>query len=103
MEFQGTIRGTSGLPLGSADVIEAALQCLFAGVSFEWTRSGAEKLADMDTKGIVVPILVRKVMHSQPSNRCGQWSDGTVDVTLNLGSSGEVDCIWLTIHRAVVV
>lgn len=97
MEFQGTIRGASGVPLGSPDAIEATLQRLFAGLSFAWTRNGAEKLADMDSKGIVVPALVRKVLHSESSNRCAQWSDGTVDVTLNLGNGQEVASIWMTI------
>ena len=97
MELQGTIRGASGMPLGFAHATEATLQRLFAGLSFEWTRSGAEKLADMDSKGIEVPALVRKVLYSKPSNRCAEWSDGTVDVTLNLGNGEKVTCIWLTI------
>ena len=51
----------------------------------------------MDSKEVAVPDLVRKVLHSQLSSRCGNWSDGTVDVSLNLGSVDEVDCIWMTI------
>lgn len=97
MQFQGTIRSRSGFRLGSAEAVEGELQRLFDGLFFEWSRSGAEKLADMEAKGVLVPDLVRRRLHAQPSYRCAEWSDGEIDVTLNLGNGDDVTCIWLTI------
>lgn len=97
MEFQGVIRSSSQLALGTFESVEATLRSLLPGISFEWTSSGAEKLTALESRGVEISPLVRKVLEAQESNRCGSWSNNSNEVSVNLGTGGQVDCIWLTI------
>ncbi|MDB5345332.1 MAG: hypothetical protein JWP89_3709 [Schlesneria sp.] len=97
MEFQGVIRSSSQIALGTIESVEKTLASLLPGISFEWTSSGAEKRTALESKGVEISPLVRKVLEPQQSNRCGSWSNNSIEVSVNLGTGGEVDCIWLTI------
>jgi hypothetical protein len=97
MEFQGVIRSSSQMTLGTIESVEKTLVALLPGILFEWTSSGAEKLTALESKGVELSPLVRKVFEAQQSNRCGSWSNESNEVTVNLRTGGEVDCIWLTI------
>ncbi len=97
MEFQGVIRSSSQIALGNIESVEKTLVSLLPGISFEWTSSGVEKLTALESKGVELSPLVRKVLEAQQSNRCASWSNNSNEVTVNLGTGGQVDCIWLTI------
>lgn len=101
MEYQGVIRSASALPLGTIESVEGILGRLLPGMTFHWTPTGLEKLADMDSRGVELPPLVRKILTAQQSYRCGGWSNDAIEVTVNLGNGGPVDCIWLTISGSV--
>jgi hypothetical protein len=98
MEFQGTITGADGLPLGSFAAVEAELSRMFTGLLFDWSPSGAEKLAVADARGIGLPALVRSVLEAQPAYRCGALDEGEASVTFNLGAADPVACVWATVE-----
>jgi hypothetical protein len=97
MEFQGVIRSSSQVSIGTIESVEKTLASLLPGISFEWTSSGVEKLTALESRGVEISPLVRKVLEAQQSNRCGSWSNNSIEVSVNLGAGGQVDCIWLTI------
>lgn len=97
MELQGVIVSLSKVALGSIASIENRLQHLFPGITFEWTSSGPEKLAEFDSRNVVIPLLVRRILEAQRSSRCGEWSNDFVTATFNCGSDDHVERIWLTI------
>lgn len=97
MEFQGVILDRSELALGSMVSVENTLHELFPGITFGWSSSGREKLAELDSRNVDPPSLVRRILEAQRSSRCGEWSNDLVTVTFNCGSDEQVDRIWLTI------
>jgi hypothetical protein len=97
MEFQGTITGDHGQPLGSLADVEGELCRMFPGLIFNWSLSGAEKLAMADAGGIELPAMVTSVLRGQPACRCGACEAGEVSVTFNLGAADPVACVWATV------
>lgn len=97
MEFDGEIHTASGTSLGHLNTVEAKLCSLFPGISFRWTPTGAEKLAEWDSLGIASPDALRKLMFSRRSRRVGQWTDGTIEVSVNLGSEQDVQGLKIAI------
>lgn len=97
MEYQGVIRSGSEMPLGTIESVEVVLGRLLPGMTFDWSPTGLELLARLDSKGENPPALVRKILTAQQSTRGGRWSNKSLELTVNLGNGGPVDCIWLTL------
>lgn len=97
MEWQGTITGDDGQPLGSFESVAAELTGMFRGLTFEWSRNGAANLAIADERGIEMPDMVRRVIAAQKSSLGAALDDGLVDVSFNLGSEEPVGCVWATV------
>jgi hypothetical protein len=97
MAWQGIIASAEGA-LGSRDEIAAQLTSMFPGLSFEWSRGGMEKLADIDARGIELPDLVRRAIAAAPSAFCAETEIDAVSVSFSLGSSESVIRIWGTLE-----
>ena len=97
MEFQGTITGDNGVPVGTLESVQARLSRLFPGAIFEWSPSGVQKLADLDARGIEIPAAVRSLLQVLPSTLGGELDDGALNVTFNIGSNDVVLCVWVTV------
>lgn len=97
MEFEGEIHAASGVSLGHVNAIEATLGSLLPGISFRWTPNGEKTLAEWDSRGIKSPDAIRKHMSSRRSRRVGEWTDGTIEVSVNLGSEQEVQGVKIAI------
>jgi hypothetical protein len=97
MEFQGRITSKDGSPMGTFASVQAQLIGMFPGLVFKWSSSGIQKLADIDSRGIELPSIVRRTLEAQPSSLCGSLDDGRMLVTFNVGSNQPVICIWVTV------
>jgi hypothetical protein len=96
-ELQLAIRSTDGGLLGDAEEMLAALDGLFPGITWQWTSTGADRLAAADAAGLVLPPAVRRVIESQPSVLCGEVQTGGVKAEFNLGPGGPVPAVWATL------
>jgi hypothetical protein len=96
-EVQLTIRSADGGPLADTEEVRTALDGLFPGTAWEWTSSGAERLASAEVAGLELPQAVRWVMESQPPMLCGKVETAGAVMTFNLGPGGQVPAIWITL------
>lgn len=96
-ELQLTIRSADDDSLGEIDAVRAALNSLFPGIAWDWTSTGADRLAAADAAGLELPPAVRRVMKSQPSVYCGEVETGGVTATFNLGPGVAVPTVWVTV------
>lgn len=64
-ELQITIRSADGGLLGDIEEVRDALNGLFAGIAWEWTSTGLDRLAAADAVGLQLPPAVQRVVESQ--------------------------------------
>ena len=95
--LQLTIRSTDGGPLADAEEVRAVLEGLFPGTAWEWSLSGAQRLATAEVAGLELPQAVRRVVESQPSMLCGKVETAGATMTFNLGPGGQVSAVWITV------
>jgi len=98
MEFQGIITNKDGSPMGAFASVQAELTRMFPDLVFEWSSTGIQKLADLDSRGIELPSLIRRSLEAQASFLCGSMGCGPMSVSFNIGSSEPVGCIWVTVN-----
>jgi hypothetical protein len=79
--------------------VSGDLTVVFPGL----TRSGKDKLASADARGVQLPETVREYLRKIPSVLCGRFSDAAVPISFDLGSAPEVQCVWITINDELEV
>jgi hypothetical protein len=96
-ELQITIRGRDERSLGDIEDVRAALDALFPGIAWEWSSTGADRLAAAEASGLELPPAVRRVMESQRSVLCGEVHTGGLTGTFNFGPGAAVPTVWATL------
>jgi len=96
-EWQGVIASDGERTLGTQEAVAAVLIGLFPGLTFQWSPSGVEQLAFIDSRGVVVPDLVRRTFATRPSQLSGSTKAGQLEVSFNLGCGNPVEQVWATV------
>src|SRR5262245_6780766 len=97
MEFQGVITGAGGTPLGTFASVQNELAEMFPELVFQWSASGLQKLADIDSRRIGIPATVRRILEAQPSSLVGSVDHADFSVSFSLGSIEPVTRVWTTL------
>jgi hypothetical protein len=96
--WQGLIVRRGGKSLGSLGSVARTLSALLPGLTFAWSKGGAELLRDLDASELDPPESFRALVASRPRYYCGRIDHGGATVGFNLGSGGPVRRAWVDVE-----